>query len=376
MKLITTLAFALLTFILIPSTLQGQALCPSPYDGNSDGAININDLLDLLGLFGATDADADGIWDAADDCIDMSACNFTANPTTPCLYLDAIGVCGGGCAGDSDGDGICDDVDTCVGDLDECGICNGPGPSSFIIDSITILYDSVYAAVIDNWFVFEVGTDTVFTYNCDPAFVACGDLVFHEGHGYSTVQVGDQCWFSENCRYLPSVSPGSLSSTTAPHFYVYDYNGTDVATAKSTPNYNTYGVLYNYTAVMEPGICPSGWHIPSDLDWQNLELTLGMSVSGASSTGWRGTNQGSQMKATSNWPGNGNGTNSSGFAALPGGYAYSGWFYYSGFNGYWWSSSSSSSSSTWYRSLYYNYDSVFRFSSSVEYGFSARCMMD
>ena len=41
--------------------------------------------------------------------------------------LDALGVCGGDCAADEDADGICDDVDDCVGELDECGICNGPG---------------------------------------------------------------------------------------------------------------------------------------------------------------------------------------------------------------------------------------------------------
>ena len=41
--------------------------------------------------------------------------------------LDALGVCGGFCSSDIDGDGMCDDVDDCVGTLDECGICNGPG---------------------------------------------------------------------------------------------------------------------------------------------------------------------------------------------------------------------------------------------------------
>ena len=44
-----------------------------------------------------------------------------------CLYDDALGTCGGDCAADADGDGICDDVDDCVGDLDACGVCNGPG---------------------------------------------------------------------------------------------------------------------------------------------------------------------------------------------------------------------------------------------------------
>ncbi|PCJ79982.1 MAG: hypothetical protein COA49_10200, partial [Bacteroidetes bacterium] len=164
--------FLLVTFFISPLTFQGQTTCPNLHDSNSDGAVTINDLLNLLIVFGDFDTDSDGIWDNFDDCTDLSACNFNANPTVPCSYLDVLGICGGGCTGDSDGDGICDDVDTCVGVLDECGICNGPGPSSFTIESITILYDSIYAEAIDNWLVFEVGVDTIMSYVCDPVFAA------------------------------------------------------------------------------------------------------------------------------------------------------------------------------------------------------------
>ena len=93
-------------------------------------------------------------------------------------------------------------------------------------------------------------------------FTSCGDLVAHEGYNYSTVQIGDQCWFSENCRYLPSVSPSSASSTSTPYYYVHGYEGTDVTAAQATSNYATYGVLYNWPAVMTEDVCPSGWHIP------------------------------------------------------------------------------------------------------------------
>ena len=71
--------------------------------------------LDALGVCGGDcteDADADGICDDVDDCVGE---------------LDALGVCNGGCAADADMDGICDDVDDCIGQLDACGICNGPG---------------------------------------------------------------------------------------------------------------------------------------------------------------------------------------------------------------------------------------------------------
>ena len=204
----------------------------------------------------------------------------------------------------------------------------------------------------------------------------CGYPISHEGYNYNTVQIGAQCWFSENCRYLPVVRPSSEGSTISPYYYVYGYEGIDVTTAKATANYETYGVLYNWPAVMEPGICPSGWHIPTDLEWQIMEIALGMSASEASSVGFRGTDQGSQMKSTIGWNSSGgNGFNSSGFTGLPGGYRYSGGFGSDGNYGNWWSASESGSYS-WVRILLYDVDNVYRNDNSRNVGFSARCVRD
>ena len=103
--------------------------------------------LDALGVCGgdcAEDADADGICDDVDECVgELDACGVCNGPGE--IYecgcsdipegdcdcdgnqLDALGVCGGDCTADEDADGICDDVDDCVGALDACGVCNGPG---------------------------------------------------------------------------------------------------------------------------------------------------------------------------------------------------------------------------------------------------------
>ena len=103
--------------------------------------------LDALGECGGAcvaDEDADGICDDVDDCVgELDECGICNGPGA--IYecgcsdipegdcdcdgnqLDALGVCGGDCEADADADGICDDVDPCVGELDECGICNGPG---------------------------------------------------------------------------------------------------------------------------------------------------------------------------------------------------------------------------------------------------------
>ena len=90
----------------------------------------------------------------------------------------------------------------------------------------------------------------------------CGSPVLHEGYLYSTVQIGEQCWFAENCRYISSVSPSSEISQTEPHYYVYGYEGTDIQFAISDSLYQIYGVLYNWPAIMTEDICPSGWLNP------------------------------------------------------------------------------------------------------------------
>jgi uncharacterized protein (TIGR02145 family) len=141
----------------------------------------------------------------------------------------------------------------------------------------------------------------------------CGE-VEHQGYSYKTAQIGDQCWFSENCRYLPAVSPSSAYSFTSPYYYVYDYQGTDVEAAKATENYATYGALYNWPAVMTEGFCPSGWHIPSDGEWTQLTNFLGGRVVAggkmkeAGYDHWNSPNEGA--------------TNSNGFNGLPGGKCY------------------------------------------------------
>jgi uncharacterized protein (TIGR02145 family) len=109
-----------------------------------------------------------------------------------------------------------------------------------------------------------------------------------------------------------------------------------------------------------------------------MEISLGMSESEAASTGWRGTDEGYQMKSTSGWNNpnsGGNGSNSSGFTGLPGGYRGAGGFYSSGGFGYWWSASESGAGS-WRRELDDDGDTVYRYTNNRSTGFSARCVRD
>ncbi len=373
---------SLLLFLAATWTASAQESCPNLFDSNSNGAVDIEDFLAVLSLFSDVDSDSDGIWDSQDACIDLEACNYANDPSEPCAYLDVLGACGGGCEGDGDGDGICDDEDDCVGVLDECGVCNGPGPMEVVIEDITILYDSVYAEQIDEWWVFEVGADTTFNITCAPYFGECGDPVSYQGYDYATVLIGEQCWFAENLRNehyengdaIPSgLSDSEWSSTASGATAVYGEDAgcnnysPDIYACDPLQSLSEYGRLYNWYAVDDArGLCPSGWHVPTDGEWTAMTDFLG-----------GGSVAGGQMKTTYGWSGGGNGTNSSGFSGLPGGtrdYG-NGYFNNAGDLGFWWSSSPDGSSA-WFRYLYAYNEDVFRYSNSLRLGFSVRCVRD
>ena len=145
-------------------------------DGIPAGDCDCNgNQLDLLGVCGGSctaDADADGICDDADDCVGtvdacgicngpgaIYACGCSDIPAGDCdcdgNALDALGVCGGACAADADADGICDDADPCVGQLDECGVCNGDGSSCAdpcaIAEAASLQFDSGVLSSSGRW---------------------------------------------------------------------------------------------------------------------------------------------------------------------------------------------------------------------------------
>jgi uncharacterized protein (TIGR02145 family) len=191
--------------------------------------------------------------------------------------------------------------------------------------------------------------------------------VTYDGHTYDLVQIGTQCWFKENLRSdnyrNGDVIPGNLNddqwtSTTSGAQAIYDNDNANLA---------TYGRLYNWYAVNDArGLCPTGFHVPTDGEWTELENYLGgEEVAGAKMK--------SSPSDTPPW----DGMNSSGFSALPGGFRNygSGYFYGLGSFGLWWSSSPSGSNA-WYRTLDSGYSNVFRSGSSVRDGFSVRCVRD
>lgn len=216
-----------------------------------------------------------------------------------------------------------------------------------------------------------------------------------DGNTYPVVMIGEQCWMAANLRYLPSVHPGNAGTNTGWYYYVLDYMGTDVNAAMATPEYATYGVLYNWPAAMQgaagsgtvpsgvQGVCPEGWHLPSDEEVKQLEQFLGMSQSQANNTGYRGSQgQGSRLAGTAAlWDPDALAAHplfgATGFNGLPGSVRSLGAFNNTvGEQFAWWTATDNGDQQAWYRGLHYTQTGVLRNTIERAYGMSVRCVCD
>jgi uncharacterized protein (TIGR02145 family) len=202
----------------------------------------------------------------------------------------------------------------------------------------------------------------------------CGNPLFdyRDNRTYTTIQIGNQCWMAENLKHLPNVSPTSIEDNSEPYNYVYGYEGTNVAEAKATENYQNYGALYNWTSAI--AICPDGWHLPTDGEWAFLIDNFG----GLNSAGGK-------MKSTRTAPDihprwdspNTGASNASGFNGLPGGYKTNGGGTSGrGMYGNWWSSSQNGAPYAWQRNLFSFESAAHREYEYKSLGLSVRCVWD
>ena len=211
-----------------------------------------------------------------------------------------------------------------------------------------------------------------------------------DGNIYNTVQIGNQCWMKENLRTTKyadgtPIDQGNLTSTTVAYWYYPNNNESNKA---------TYGLLYNWKAVMRnsssssvnpsgvQGICPTGWHVPSDAEWTQLTDYVGSQSQYQCNSS--STNIAKALASTTGWTTNngtcvvGNGqesNNATGFGALPAG-GYLGGYNYFGDNAFYWSATDYDSYYAYYRSLYYLYAYVVRDLHRKINGFSVRCLRD
>ena len=215
-------------------------------------------------------------------------------------------------------------------------------------------------------------TSGAFPGNAQP----CGDagpfIDPRDGNVYHTIQIGGQCWMSENLKWMPEVFHPSQFSESEARFYVYWYFDGDVERAKNNENYTNYGVLYNWHAALEA--CPTGWRLPMDSEWQELIGYLG----GTAIAGGKLKNLRMDPEPHPRWafPNEG-ATDESGFSALPAGLVYNdGHFGNRGNQSSFWSSTPYVEGQAWSQNLYGNGKLAFRHAFPWQDGFSVRCVRE
>jgi len=195
--------------------------------------------------------------------------------------------------------------------------------------------------------------------------------VNYGGQIYHMVTIGEQCWMKENLNYATGNS------------WCYENN---------LANCNTYGRLYDWETIMNgeassnsvpsgvQGICPDGWHVPSDEEWKILEGTVDSQYGGGDDewdeTDWRGHDAGNNLITISGWISN-TGSDLYGFSALPGGSrGSSDSFYGISSSAYFWSSTEDGNNGLWHRLLGYGHIGAYRGDSNTGRGLSLRCVKD
>lgn len=245
---------------------------------------------------------------------------------------------------------------------------DGMGTGVFISNIVGLIASTTY-------YVRAYATNTAGTaYGNELSFATphadCGTVTDADGNSYNTVIIGSQCWMRQNLKttkYKNNSTITVLATNT-------DWQNNTTGAYANYSNNNTYvtdyGRLYNWYAVVNnAGLCPNGWHIPSDTEWQTLiDYVGGNAIAGGII----------KESGTSHWntPNTG-ATDASGFTALPGGYRNdAGYFFGIKDYGYFWSTTENNSTTSWRRDFYYNLQEVARTSFKKLSGLSVRCVKD
>jgi len=209
------------------------------------------------------------------------------------------------------------------------------------------------------WYEVELKPPGVEEFTCGDSWVDSRD-----GKTYPTIQLGSQCWMARNLNHGVQINAGvaQLNNGTVEK-YCYQ---------NSEQNCQLYGALYQWDELMNysstagsQGICPDGWHIPTDEEYMVLEMFLGMPQNQAQlSNVWRGTDQGVRILLGGD----------SGFELPPGGRTVAGMFTGIQEFAYLWTSNQSAGD-PWRRCFQVANPQIGRFNTwPKNYGMSVRCL--
>lgn len=250
--------------------------------------------------------------------------------------------------------------------IDYCGDANGD--KQYDIDDVVYMINFIFAggpapdgSCCNN---FETGTVTDY-----------------DGNVYQTVRIGDQWWMAENLKVTHYRNGDTIQKVTGTSEWGNLSTGAYCEHDNDSSAVDTYGRLYNWFAVDDArGIAPEGWHVPTDDDWKQLEMYLGMSQAEADGYLWHGTNEGDKLKetGTAHWLApNFGATDEVGFTALPGAErGRDGAFSALGITAYFWASDETNATEAWSRHLLYTRSDIYRYDYVKVNGFSVRCVKD
>jgi uncharacterized protein (TIGR02145 family) len=212
-----------------------------------------------------------------------------------------------------------------------------------------------------------------------------GTVTDIDGNEYQTVKIGDQWWMAENLRVTHYKNGEEIPKVTEGQEWPTLTTGAYTAYENDYTNILPYGLLYNWYAVDDSqGICPEGWHVPSDEEWMALEIYLGMPKSEVDTFGWRGSDEGGKLKEAGTdhwWEPNTGATNETGLSVLPsGGRAsdpfFKGMYDYRGTREAIWSSTEYSDAEGLFREFWHNKSEIERKVYRKGNGFTVRCITD
>jgi uncharacterized protein (TIGR02145 family) len=220
--------------------------------------------------------------------------------------------------------------------------------------------------------------------NCQCVGTALGIITYSAGNGvtdidgnaYTSIIINGQEWMQQNLAVTKYRNGDPIATGLSNTAWVSTTSGAYALYNDNVMNNAMYGKLYNWFAVNDVrGLCPTGWHVPSNVEWSTLIDYLDPNASGGDSYP---NSAGGHMKSTSGWDSPNEGaTNESGFTGLPGGFRdFDGPYNYIGRHGFWWSSTAFDNTGAWHRELYFNDTNVFRQDLLKQFGFSVRCVRD